>query len=194
MNLIQYFEEQHKERMKKMAAYLEKFITSQLPHLLKDDQIGNWKSLDVLYHLPRVERLYRDIEIENHTYRIYLHVIHPVDDPSKCLFHYHPWGSVTKIIEGGYWMGTGYGDPKGPTPRESHRIWMPAGSICEMIDPYGWHYVQPDGHESLSIMMTDQPWPKEFLPESNHDLSPNKPMGPQQVSAQMKRFLTLINK
>lgn len=58
-----------------------KSLETDIKSLLKDPSI--WKTLDVDYFPPRVERLYTDYK----GYRIFLHTIHTTDKP--CLFHKH---------------------------------------------------------------------------------------------------------
>lgn len=46
-------------------------VEAVLPSLLSDE--AGWKDVDVDYHPPRVERLWKDWQ----DYRIYLHRLHP---------------------------------------------------------------------------------------------------------------------
>ena len=84
-SLQQYLEEQHN---KAMIAFMKKdfphFIRNMLPGMLTKEEYPNWNTLDVLYHEPRVQRLFRDVEIDGHSatstdqasYNCCLHDIH----------------------------------------------------------------------------------------------------------------------
>lgn len=126
-----------------------------LPSLIRTPEV--WKTLDVNYDPPRVERLWLewgDLSKEHEGWRIYLHRIHPC---SEALFHPHPWPSAIKILSGKYEMAVGYGAGEQRPPTAATLI-LTAGSSYEMIDPDGWHYVKPLREPSLSIMVTGKPW------------------------------------
>lgn len=92
-----------------------------------------WKSLDINYHPPRVERVWRQWG----EYRIMLHRIHPCDN---ALMHPHPWPSAIYIASGSYEMGLGYSNTTEKPPIVA-KIIAGRGSRYEMVDKYGWHYV-----------------------------------------------------
>ncbi len=117
---------------------------------LFDDEAG-WQSLDVDYEPPRVERLWRPYESDH---RLYLHRIHPCE---QALFHPHPWPSAILLLSGRYEMGIGYGAGNTPPPIAATTILAP-GTMYEMLDPDGWHYVRPLGGPSLSLMVTGPRW------------------------------------
>lgn len=131
-----------------MSIELLTFIEGGIPASLA--RLDGWSGLHVDYETPHVERLWRDI---GGGYRLYLHRIHPCDE---ALFHPHPWPSVCKIVRGSYEMGVGYGTGN-EAPPVAMRQKLGAGSIYEMMDPDGWHYVKPS-QPSLSIMLTGRPW------------------------------------
>ena len=112
----------------------------------------DWQSLDINYHAPRVERVW----LQWHGFRINLHRIHACT-PRQALFHPHPWPSVVRVIEGGYWSAIGYGDSTGPDPAMAAEFWLAPNSIVSMEEPYGWHLVAPPA-PSLSLMVTSAPW------------------------------------
>ena len=118
-----------------------------LPHLLAQPE--SWKSLDVLYEKPHVERLWQQFG----DYRIYLHRIH-AEGAHLALYHPHPWPSAVKIVSGGYDMLVGYGKHNPPV---AVTLFLSPGSTYEMIEPDGWHAVQPRT-VSLSLMVTGTPW------------------------------------
>lgn len=146
-----------------MSLMLEKLHQAEacLPELIKD--IDGWNGIDVLYHEPRVERVWRQWE----NYRISLHLIHPalrVD----CLYHPHPWASGIRVVHGGYEMGIGYGAGV-ETPPEACRVILTAGSEYCMENKDGWHYVCPTDGINLSVMVSSEPWNREMPVEPEHN-------------------------
>lgn len=157
-----------------------------LGKLLREEQ---WKSLDVDYHPPHVERLW--IQAPSGNFRIYLHRIHPCKD-GEALWHPHPWPSAVKIIEGTYKMGAGRQDWRGmTTPPVTTTIVGVAGSSYEMVDADAWHYVQPL-EPVLSLMVTGRPWDAGELPRQVLGQPwPPDPLGPlseEKVSALLSDF------
>ncbi len=136
----------------------------EMPTLLKED---NWQSLDIDYHPPRVERVWRQWG----PYRILLHVVHPCDS-GEALMHPHPWPSAVRILGGRYVMQMGQGDTLPGAPAVT--IELSTGSAYEMIDPHGWHSVRPFGEKVMSIMVTGPPWGQRTLVggDSKHRLAP----------------------
>ncbi|MFT5679577.1 MAG: hypothetical protein ACI8RZ_000481 [Myxococcota bacterium] len=138
-------------------------VESELPALLAD---GGWRSLDIDYHPPRVERLYRPWR----DLRLNLHRIWPCE-VNDALFHPHPWPSAMKVLSGTYRMAVGYGAGT-TTPPVMATILLRAGSCYEMSDPDAWHDVRPLGGPSLSIMLTGKPWAR------GTPVSPARPLRP----------------
>jgi hypothetical protein len=138
-------------------------VESVLPELLPEKNA--WHSLYIDYHLPFVERLWRDW----FEYRIYLHRIHPCA-PGKALVHAHPWPSAIRVLKGSYEMGVGYG-PGLQAPPIATRLILGPDSEYEMVDPDGWHYVRPLGTPSYSLMVTGKPWDRPS-PKSEGPLGP----------------------
>jgi hypothetical protein len=142
-----------------MLELLHKAIV-ELPELMNTTE--GWNSVDVTYHDPRVERIWRQWG-EN---RISLHRIHPCDE-GKALFHPHPWPSAIHVVSGRYEMGvSSYFYPsdesekleevtEGPAWTDCHaKILMVPGSEYEMRSRDGWHYVRPLDAPSDSIMVS----------------------------------------
>jgi hypothetical protein len=136
-----------------------------LPNLL---QTADWRSLHVDYHPPIVDRLWAVFGINENgvvpnegQYRIYLHNIHPCS-AKESLFHPHPWPSAMVLCdvakywepEHGYEMGLGFGDPAGPSPPIIGPIYLPHGSVYQMLRPDEWHYVAPINKSAMTIMVT----------------------------------------
>lgn len=154
---------------------LEYYIRHMLLDEIRDEHVDKWKSLDVLYHLPRVERLFKEVVIRGRHYHVSLHPIHPVENAADCLMHFHPWNYACKIIHGGYEMGTGYGSPFEAAPTDICIEYKSKGSIYRFPSPWWWHYVCPKGDISWSITLTQSPpFPKNFIPQQQYDLSANR--------------------
>jgi hypothetical protein len=72
-------------------------------------------------------------------------------------------------------MNVGYGLPDGPPPPVAASIHLNKGSSYEMLDPFGWHSVEPQDVPSLSLMVTGVPWatsfPKPVQKAANRPLS-----------------------
>jgi len=126
-----------------------KQVEKELPSLLERN---DWQSLDIDYHAPRVERVW----LPWYGCRINLHRTHACGR-EDALFHPHPWPSVVKVIEGGYWSAIGYGEPDGPDPALAAEMWVAPGTIISMEEPKSWHLVAPP-KPSLSLMITSAPW------------------------------------
>src|SRR5918993_824089 len=110
-------------------------LEAELPAMLADE--ASWQTLDIDYHPPRVERLWRPWD----DYRVSLHRIHPCG-PSDALFHPHPWPSAMRILEGTYEMAVGYGKGESVPPIAARMI--ASGDFrYEMTDSDAWHYVRP---------------------------------------------------
>lgn len=153
-------------------------IERLLPALLTSAE--GWRSLDVDYHPPRVERLFRDLE----GVRVYLHVVHPCE-PGEALFHPHPWPSAMRVLEGVYEMGIGTGRGETP-PRAAATIVAHAPLEYEMLDPDGWHWVRPVGAPSLSVMVTGAPWDR-WSPKSEVPLGPLAPARVDEILGTFRR-------
>ena len=141
---------------------LLKEIELKLPELLKDPSV--WKTVDVNYHPPRVERLWTQLG-EN---RLMLHVIHPCKF-EEALYHPHPWPSAMHILEGRYETGLGFkdtsnyimDDPIKPyyfKIKQIAKLELTGDNYYEMLDPKGWHYVRPIDDVCYSIMLIGKPW------------------------------------
>lgn len=119
-----------------------------------------WKTLDVDYFPPRVERLWTTYN----EYRIFLHTIHQTD--KECLYHKHRWPGVFKQLKGSYEMGITY-SPNEINSDEAHllpdlvKFLITEGNYYEMTQTDALHYVRPISKISYSIMLT-----KDLYPES----------------------------
>lgn len=149
-------------------------VERKLPELLRQEEL--WKSLDVDYHPPRVERLWMQFGDT----RIYLHCIHPCE-PNEALFHPHPWPSAMRIIHGRYEMGVGYGEGN-EAPPVAAKLVLPAGTLYEMNNPHGWHWVRPVETPCYTMMVAGPLWDREA------PTSVNKPLKPLSAEAQARLF------
>jgi hypothetical protein len=144
-------------------------LEAELPALLADE--ASWNSLDIDYHPPRVERLWRNW---GDGYRVSLHRIHPCAI-EEVLFHPHPWPSAMRVLEGTYEMAVGYGGGAIAPPIAARMI--TTGDLrYEMIDIDAWHYVRPIGKPAMTIMVTGKPWQRDAAgAEPEAPLSPLAP-------------------
>jgi hypothetical protein len=136
---------------------LLKALEPKIKELLKKPEV--WKTLDVDYFPPRVERLYTNIG----DYRIYLHYIHETDE--RCLFHKHRWPAAFKQLSGAYEMGITYSEAEIGTEEAEKlpviaRFLIADGSYYEMTQTDCLHYVRPIGGDSSSIMITKDLYPE----------------------------------
>jgi hypothetical protein len=145
------------------------------------DEPSLWQSLDIDYHPPRVERLYRAWG----PHRVYLHALHPCL-PEQALFHPHPWPSAMRVLSGRYEMGVGYGRGDA-TPPVAARLIAGPGLEYEMTDPDAWHYVRPLDGVALSLMVTGPPWDRT-APRSEHPLHPLDDERIRQLLAQFREL------
>ncbi len=139
-------------------------IEDKMPKLLVD--VSGWKSLDIDYDQPRVERVYRQYG----DYRIYLHRIHACAE-GESLLHPHPWPSIVRVISGIYEMGIGSSSTNEPPPVVAKVTFNLSGGIYEMPHRDGWHYVRPLAGVSHSLMVAGPPW-NRWAPSSNKPLKP----------------------
>lgn len=137
-----------------------------LPDLLRDPE-AQWQSLDIDYHPPKVERVWRPIL--GNTHRIYLHRMHACSE-EEAFKHTHPWPAAMKIVSGKYAMSMFYGAGLDPEHKIGTVV-LAEGSSYEMLNPDGWHAVWPLTPVTLSVMITGPVftdgggWRGENLPE-----------------------------
>lgn len=146
--------------MNEMIAKLE-WVESHMVELIKKKQ---WNSIFVDYNPPFVERVWTQLADR----RVFLHKILPCD-PEEALFHPHPWPSAVKILSGRYQMGIGYAGGSIAPPVAMTTILGP-GSVYEMNDIDGWHYVAPLEEPVMSLMITGEPWGRTWVPKSDKHL------------------------
>jgi len=141
-----------------------KSLEPEIKILLDKPEI--WKSLDVDYFPPRVERLYTTYN----GFRIHLHTIHPTE--AECLYHKHKWPAAFKQLQGEYEMGITYSE-KEVSSTEAYllptlsKFIISAGSYYQMTQTDCLHYVKPLNKVSRSCMITKDLYPEaEFRKES----------------------------
>lgn len=141
---------------------------------------SKWNSLDIVYEQPHIERLWRQIG----EHRLYLHKIYPCHSP---FLHPHIWPSAIYGLRGIQEMAIAA--PIGPVsdPEDVDiiaRFLIHPGSAYEMLNPYGWHFVNPVDEPSLSIMLTGFPFEKPVYDHAtfgkglrHEELSPTRKNG-----------------
>jgi hypothetical protein len=141
-----------------------KLAEIDLPKLLTNPEI--WNTLDVDYFPPRVERLWTQYDDEQ---RLFIHLIHPTDEP--CLFHKHRWPASFKMIDGSYEMGITYCQDE-VSSEDAYKLPVMAkfilgpGSYYQMTETHTLHYVKPLCGISTSLMLTGPLYPEaEFRKE-----------------------------
>lgn len=158
-----------------------------LSDLLNLPAQSGWNSLDVNYHHPRVERLWRPFEGE---YRLMLHCIHPCT-PEESLYHPHPWPSVVRVIQGTYWMKAGSGpglDPPPITMDVMIKAWPNSNFVYAMLHPDGWHQVVPLERPVYSVMVIGKPWNRP-IPEVSEVIKGSlPPLSPIRVEELLAEF------
>lgn len=142
-------------------------LKRELPSLIANPNT-DWRTLNVLYEEPRVERVWAQVG----DLRLYLHRIHPTPKP---FFHPHPWPSAIYLKAGLQIMNVGYGLPDGAPPPVATTLHLVAGASYEMTHPHSWHSVEPLDEPSLSLMVSGIPWattaPKPAQRAANRPLS-----------------------
>lgn len=127
-------------------------VEALLPKLIEDRQA--WQSLDVDYEPPRVERVWRDYDLEGTPVRICLHRIHPCE---RALMHPHPWPSAMRVVDGSYEMIVGEGGVDGLSGTQGYHkiatVILTKGAAYEMVDTAAWHNVRPVGDVAYSLMI-----------------------------------------
>lgn len=129
-----------------------------------------WETLDVTYHPPHVQRLWRPWKDG----RLYLHRIEPCP-LAEALLHPHPWPSAVSVETEGYWSRTAYEMEDGMVAGHSD-AWMPPGSVYEMPHRDTWHSVAPAFAAAMTVMVTGPLFRKPSLgaekpPEKQRPLS-----------------------
>lgn len=121
-----------------------KEVEQNLLELLETSELH---TLYIDYHKPYVRRIW----FQYQEYRVYLHQIEPTEE-TEALYHPHPWDSIIRIIRGSYEMGVGHSMDQ-TVPKSDCKLILPSGSVYEMTEPNGWHYVSPQ-EPIWSLMIT----------------------------------------
>lgn len=139
--------------------------------------IEDWRSVDITFHPPHVERLWRPWEKD---YRINLQVIHPCK-PEQSLWHPHATPITIRVAEGLYKAFTGFG-PGEKHPPNCYYQELAEGSYSEMIHPDAWHAECPE-ETVLTIALTGKPWQRPWVPKSPHKLGELSPARKAEIIA-----------
>lgn len=148
---------------------LKEYERTRLEKDLADPSI--WKTLDVDYHPPRVERLYTFFDGN----RVCLHVIHPCEE-DESLVHPHAWPAGFHVLHdeecGVYEHGVCYTEYSAPTM--ACKMEFHGEVYYEMDNQDAQHYVRPINAPVYSVMMNG---PTEW--EDNNAVLPlDKELGP----------------
>ena len=137
-----------------MIDELKQVEEEEILELLMD--ASAWKSLNINYHPPHVERIWATLKSGK---RIYLHFIHYCEK-GEALNHPHPWPSAMHVLTGRYEMNIGYGagneNPEMVMTLETEN----GGLYYDMTHRDGWHSVRPmvPDNPSATIMLAGEPW------------------------------------
>jgi hypothetical protein len=127
----------------------------ELPTLLQNEDI--WRGLYADSERPHLMRLWCQWG-EN---RINLHHFSHCRRGER-FWHGHPWKMAVRVLEGEYEMGVGYQDEFGVI--KNIDLLMGSGSLYDMCDQYGRHYVRPVGDGAWTLMVTGPVvWSKQHL-------------------------------
>jgi hypothetical protein len=123
----------------------------------------------------------------------FLHCIHPC--AVKPFFHPHPWPSAVRIYKGIYKMEIGHGLPLSPLagfgmPPVSSTVWLPQGSMYEMVHKDGWHSVAPEGGPVFSLMVVGPEWEDVVYKPGK---GTTKPLTRTRMGELQQTFLTLFS-
>lgn len=140
-------------------------IKSILPELLIEKaNLFQVQTMYIDYHKPIVSRIW----FQHLDLRVYLHKIEPCGDSLEALYHPHKWNSAMEILRGSYEMGIGHSDTN-ETPKTDCTIILNKGSKYEMIEPNGWHYVNPIKEPAYTLMVTGKLNGREMPIEPNKE-------------------------
>ncbi len=157
-----------------------------LPDLLQS--LEGWNSLDVDYHPPRVERLWRPWGANQ---RLFLHCIHPCVR-EEALLHPHDWPSVMRVLgPGGYHMlvGSQAGTDVPPVVLETRVTVGDSGSFTyAMLHPDGWHAVIPHDQPVYSVMLTGQLWKRSIPAVTTEAAGSLKSLGLERQYEMLRTF------
>lgn len=170
-----------------MLGHLHRLLESgELSELLVSDPTG-WQSLSIDYHQPRVERLYRDLTpvAGRGALRVMLHRVHPCE-PSKALWHSHPWPAAVAILDGTCEHSIGF--VQGNAIHTAARVMQCTGSSYEMTDPLAWHAVRPVDAPTHSVMICGTPWKKHTAPRP----APQRPLTADEADDLLLTFGDLL--
>lgn len=140
-----------------------KKVLGVLPALI--ERRDTWKSIDVDYEPPRVERVWRDVDMADgdipYGMRVCLHRIHAC---KEALYHPHPWPSAMLVLDGVYEMRVGLatkieqGKPAEPHPHRATTLHLTKECVYAMTNPSAWHSVRPLTDTALSMMIMGKPY------------------------------------
>lgn len=162
-----------------------------LPRLLKTWR--DWRTLDINYHPPRVERLWQPYQQGT---RILLHCIHPCTE-GDALLHPHPWPSAMRIYQGQYKMLVGAGAGVEPPPVVlSSEVDATPKTLYRytMTHPDGWHAVIPTRNKVYSLMVIGKPWDRPIPAVTEEAVSKLPPLSRERTEELVGIFRAFAGK
>ncbi len=143
-----------------MISLLKEAHEVLLRHLPTKERIDlrGWQSAYTVFNGIPAERLWRPMG-ELH---LVLQRSYP-GQPGSASLHHHVGPVAVQILTGTCEMGVGYGSVIDPAALAARMI-LPAGSVYEMPNGPGWHWVRPLEQPSLSLMVTGRLWNEEVDP------------------------------
>lgn len=147
-----------------------------------------WKSLDINYHPPHVERLYTFYG----DYKISLHKIYSCKK-QDALLHPHPWKAAFHILDGVYETGIGFSDTK-EVPKEMSTFITYGEAYYDMTTPNIWHYVRPRRKNDwcYSVMLSSKPYTDdEMNPAVAKSSKSLKELSQEKIDSLLRSFLVL---
>lgn len=134
-------------------------VESKLFDLIKENENH---SMYIDYHEPYVKRIW----FQYGKHRVFLHEAARSISSAHSLFHPHPRESAMRIISGCYEMGIGH-SATNETPEIDCKLRLVRGCAYEMINPNGWHYINPITPVTYSIMVTGDAFNRKMPLEPN---------------------------
>lgn len=172
-----------------MIKLLKEIEQDQMINLLKS---SDWNSLDVDYHPPRVERVWKQMGPN----RLSLHVIHPCED-GESLLHPHEWAAAFHVlpIGGIYEQGIAHGvlDPLMSDThvyRDFMKMEMDGDMYYEMTHPECCHYVRPLVEPVYTVMLSGPAMWSENKIKANKELKPLKETRVKEILDIFKKYYT----
>ncbi len=121
------------------------------------DEVEKWQSMIINRRKPHTFRAFRIFNYEPLAgCRLCLHRFEPCEE-HEAFMHPHPWPSAMIVLDGKYRMRVGASADLKSNPVVVMDEILTGGSRYNMLEPLGWHSVQPLT-TCWSIMINGAPW------------------------------------